>query len=71
MRENGFVTEVEDAELGRYRRFGPTVMLSDDPVTLRGPCRTGEHTRSVLAELGCRAERIEALLGRGGRRRAP
>ena len=24
MRESGFVTEVEDPELGRYRRFGPT-----------------------------------------------
>jgi crotonobetainyl-CoA:carnitine CoA-transferase CaiB-like acyl-CoA transferase len=65
MRENGFVTEVEDAQLGRYRRFGPTVTLSDDPVTLSGPCRTGEHTRRVLAELGLEPERIAALLAVG------
>ncbi len=65
MRENGFVTEVEDPELGRYRRFGPTVTLSDDPVSLRGPCRSGEHTRRVLAELAYSNERIEALLGAG------
>jgi crotonobetainyl-CoA:carnitine CoA-transferase CaiB-like acyl-CoA transferase len=65
MRENGFVIEVEDAELGRYRRFGPTVTLSDDPVALRGPCRTGEHTRRVLEELGLARERIDALLSAG------
>ena len=65
MRENGFVTEVEDPELGRYRRFGPTVTLSDDPVVLHGPCRTGEHTRRVLEELGFSAEQIEALLSAG------
>lgn len=65
MRENGFVIEVEDAELGRYRRFGPTVTLSDDPVALRGPCRTGEHTRPVLEELGLTRERIDALLSAG------
>ena len=65
MRENGFVTEVEDVELGRYRRFGPTVTLSDDPVVLRGPCRTGEHTRRVLTELDFSAERIDELVRAG------
>ena len=50
---------------GRYRRFGPTVTLSDDPVSLQGPCRTGEHTRSILAELELSPERIEALLAAG------
>jgi crotonobetainyl-CoA:carnitine CoA-transferase CaiB-like acyl-CoA transferase len=65
MRESGFVTEVEDAELGRYRRFGPTVTLSDDQPELRGPCRAGEHTRSVLAELGLSDERIEAMIRAG------
>ncbi len=61
MRESGFVTEVEDPELGRYRRFGPTVMLSDDPAVLRGPCRAGEHSRQILGELGLPAERIDEL----------
>jgi crotonobetainyl-CoA:carnitine CoA-transferase CaiB-like acyl-CoA transferase len=65
MRESGFVTEAEDAQLGRYRRFGPTVTLSDEPVALRGPCRAGEHTRSVLAELGLPDERIDALVEAG------
>ena len=65
MRESGFVTEVEDPELGRYRRFGPSVTLSEDPVSLRGPCRTGEHTRRVLGELGLSAERIDALVRAG------
>jgi crotonobetainyl-CoA:carnitine CoA-transferase CaiB-like acyl-CoA transferase len=61
MRESGFVTEVEDPELGRYRRFGPTVMLSDDPAVLRGPCRAGEHSRRILGELGLSSERIDEL----------
>jgi crotonobetainyl-CoA:carnitine CoA-transferase CaiB-like acyl-CoA transferase len=65
MRESGFVTEVEDPELGRYRRFGPTVTLAGDDAVLRGPCRAGEHTRTVLAELGLAPERIEALLRAG------
>jgi crotonobetainyl-CoA:carnitine CoA-transferase CaiB-like acyl-CoA transferase len=61
MRENGFVTEVEDSELGRYRRFGPTVTLSDDPAVLSGPCRAGEHSRRILGELGLPADRIDEL----------
>ena len=61
MRESGFVTEVEDPELGRYRRFGPTVMLSDDPAVLRGPCRAGEHSRPILGELGLSEARIDEL----------
>jgi crotonobetainyl-CoA:carnitine CoA-transferase CaiB-like acyl-CoA transferase len=65
MRESGFVTEVEDPELGRYRRFGPTVMLSDDPAVLRGPCRAGEHSRKILAELGLSAARIDELVRLG------
>jgi crotonobetainyl-CoA:carnitine CoA-transferase CaiB-like acyl-CoA transferase len=65
MRESGFVTEAQDAELGRYRRFGATVTLSDERPVLRGPCRTGEHTRRVLEELGYAAERIEALARSG------
>jgi crotonobetainyl-CoA:carnitine CoA-transferase CaiB-like acyl-CoA transferase len=65
MRESGFVTDAEDAELGRYRRFGPTVTLSGDAATLRGPCRAGEHTRSILAEIGLAPQRIEALVRDG------
>ena len=65
MRESGFVTEVEDAELGRYRRFGPTVTLEGDPGGLRGPCRAGEHSRQILAELGLSEARIEDLIRLG------
>jgi crotonobetainyl-CoA:carnitine CoA-transferase CaiB-like acyl-CoA transferase len=65
MRESGFVTEVEDAELGRYRRFGPSVMLEGDPAVLRGPCRAGEHSRKILGELGLSAARIDELIGLG------
>ncbi len=39
--------------------------LSDDPVVLRGPCRTGEHTRRVLTELDFSAERIDELVRAG------
>jgi crotonobetainyl-CoA:carnitine CoA-transferase CaiB-like acyl-CoA transferase len=65
MRESGFVTEVEDPELGRYRRFGPTVMLSEDPAVLRGPCRAGEHSRKILGELGLSEARIDELIRLG------
>ncbi len=65
MRESGFVTEVEDAELGRYTRFGPTVKLSRDSGEVRGPCRAGEQSRAILAELGYDAERIDALAAAG------
>ena len=61
MRESGFVTEVEDPELGRYRRFGPSVMLSDDPALMSGPCRAGQHSRQILGELGLSDERIDEL----------
>jgi crotonobetainyl-CoA:carnitine CoA-transferase CaiB-like acyl-CoA transferase len=65
MRESGFVTEAEDPELGRYRRFGPTVNLSDDPAVLRGPCRAGEHSRQILGELGLSEGRIDELVRLG------
>jgi crotonobetainyl-CoA:carnitine CoA-transferase CaiB-like acyl-CoA transferase len=65
MRESGFVTEVEDPELGRYRRFGPTVMLEGDPAVLRGPCRAGEHSRKILGELGLSEARIDELIRLG------
>ncbi len=65
MREAGMVTDVEDSQLGRYTRFGPAVNLSRDNGEVRGPCRAGEQTRAILAELGYREHQIEELGRRG------
>jgi crotonobetainyl-CoA:carnitine CoA-transferase CaiB-like acyl-CoA transferase len=61
MVENGFTAEVEHPLFGRHRRHGPIVSLSDTPGTAGPGCLIGQHTRTILAELGYSDEEMEAL----------
>jgi formyl-CoA transferase len=61
----GFLVEVEHPTFGRHARLAPIAVLSDTP-GLAGPaCTLGEHTRSVLAEIGLDGAEIAALEARG------
>jgi crotonobetainyl-CoA:carnitine CoA-transferase CaiB-like acyl-CoA transferase len=64
LRETGLVAEVEHPTLGRLLRHGLPVSLSDTPGRLAGGCLRGQHTRSILGELGCSPGEIESLLAR-------
>jgi crotonobetainyl-CoA:carnitine CoA-transferase CaiB-like acyl-CoA transferase len=60
------ILEVPDAELGGVLMHNVVPRLSATPGALRLPAPgLGEHTRDVLAALGCEPPRIEALIGRG------
>lgn len=59
--ENGFIQPVEGLRIGSYWRYGPAVTLSETPARVGpGPLR-GQHTRSILLELGYSEARIEEL----------
>lgn len=59
--ENGFIQQVESFRIGTYWRYGPVVTLSKTPSRVGpGPLR-GQHTRSILKELGYTEKRIEEL----------
>lgn len=59
--ENGFIQPAEGLRIGSYWRYGPVVNLSRTPARVgSGPLR-GQHTRSLLQELGYTDERIDEL----------
>ncbi|MFH1560163.1 MAG: CoA transferase [Chloroflexota bacterium] len=59
--ENGFIQPAESLRIGSYWRYGPVVNLSRTPTRVgSGPLR-GQHTRSILQELGYSEARIEEL----------
>jgi crotonobetainyl-CoA:carnitine CoA-transferase CaiB-like acyl-CoA transferase len=59
--ENGFVQPTESLRIGSYWRYGPVVNLSKTPARVgSGPLR-GQHTRSLLQELGYSEARIDEL----------
>ena len=52
VQENGFTTEVETPRFGRFWRYSPLLDFSLTPgIAGPGPAR-GQHTRSILKELG-------------------
>ena len=59
--ENGFIQPAESLRIGSYWRYGPVVNLSQTPARVgSGPLR-GQHTRSLLQELGYSEAQIEEL----------
>lgn len=62
--ENGFIAAAENLRIGRYWRYGPVVNFSLTPSRVGpGPLR-GQHTKSILRELGYSAQLIQDLYGR-------
>ncbi|MGH7312927.1 MAG: CaiB/BaiF CoA transferase family protein, partial [Candidatus Rokuibacteriota bacterium] len=60
------IVEAEHPVLGKVRQFGIAIKLSDTPGTVRSAAPLpGEHTESVLTELGLRPAEIAALRGKG------
>ena len=59
--ENDFILPAETLRIGSYWRYGPVVNLSRTPSRVgSGPLR-GQHTRSLLAEVGYSEQEIDEL----------
>ncbi len=63
---NGLVADYHHPEYGRFRQFGQLVHFSATPGRIAGPPpRLGEHSVSVLTELGYTRAEIDDLRARG------
>jgi crotonobetainyl-CoA:carnitine CoA-transferase CaiB-like acyl-CoA transferase len=69
-RDAGFLAEVEHPTFGHHRRLAPLVALSATPGVARPAPVIGQHTESVLRELGLAPEEIGRLAHAGIVRRA-
>ena len=49
---NGFTVEAEHEMWGSYRRWGPAVSFGATPGRYAGGVMAGQHTDSILRELG-------------------
>jgi crotonobetainyl-CoA:carnitine CoA-transferase CaiB-like acyl-CoA transferase len=65
VRDNEFVAEVRHPLFGVHLRHGPVARLSATPGSPRPACLVGQHTRSVLLELGYTDDQIADLHTRG------
>jgi len=65
LEEAGMLAEVEHPSFGRHRRLAPLVELSGTPGEARPACLLGQHTASVLREVGYSDEAITRLEAEG------
>jgi crotonobetainyl-CoA:carnitine CoA-transferase CaiB-like acyl-CoA transferase len=66
VRHREMVSEVEHPLLGRLRQIAPAIKLSDTPAEVRTPPPIyGEHTDSILKELGYTKKEIDHLRQQG------
>ncbi len=63
-RQSGFVTEAPHPMLGMVPRLAPLVAFSRSGTSARGACLLGQHTDSVLGELGYDTTRLADLRSR-------
>jgi crotonobetainyl-CoA:carnitine CoA-transferase CaiB-like acyl-CoA transferase len=64
LRETGAVVPVSHPELGSYERHAPLVSLSRTPCRPGAGAQFGQHTRSILTELGYDDDAIADLVAR-------
>ena len=63
---NGMVVELEHPKVGKIRNLGSVVKFSGTPVQYRtAPPLMGQHTESVLAEMGYSEEQIAEMRAEG------
>jgi formyl-CoA transferase len=64
--ENDYIISVDHPLMGPIRMAGPMIQMSETPLAPHGPSPTlGQHTDSVLRDLGYDDDRIEALRAAG------
>ena len=64
-RANGYATDAEHPTFGVHPRLAPLARFSRSAVVARPGCLLGQHTESVLREIGLTDEAIGALLEKG------
>ena len=64
-RAHGFVVDATHPTFGEHPRLAPLAHFSRSPVVAGGGCLLGQHTESVLSELGHSAARIAELRSAG------
>jgi alpha-methylacyl-CoA racemase len=66
LRHRHMIVETEHPTIGKVRQFGIAIKLSDTPGSVRSAAPLpGEHTESVLKDIGVSAEEIARLRGKG------
>jgi len=65
MRETGLVTQVESPVFGPIMRAAPAIQFSETPARTAPGSALGQHTRSILEELGYESRAIDTLVEQG------
>jgi crotonobetainyl-CoA:carnitine CoA-transferase CaiB-like acyl-CoA transferase len=63
-RRQDFVVQAEDSATGPYTRYGPAISTGQ-PAAPGGAWRVGEHSRSILIELGYEEDEVASLFEAG------
>ena len=65
MKDSGLMVDQKHPAIGKYLRYGPMINFSETTGTNLGPITVvGEHTASVLSELGYTPDQIRDFASR-------